>query len=139
MKPFVVRWLITTLAVFVAAPFAGIHYDSTGCLLGAAALLGLVNAFVRPVVLLLSLPLIVLTLGFGILIVNALMLYLVSGMVPCFRVGSFGGAFIGAIIISLVSWLLSAFFRASDGRVHVITHHSQVSPRIKQVRGRVIE
>lgn len=136
MKPFVLRWLITTAAVFLTAQFGGIRYDGgTGCLLGASLLLGIVNAFVRPVLLLLSMPFIVLTLGFGILFINALMLYFVSGLVPCFRVSSFAGAFFSAIFISLVSWALSAFFKASDGRVRVITHHSQIKP----VRGRVIE
>lgn len=136
MRPFIVRWLITTAAIFITAPLVGIHYDGIGCLLGAALLLGIVNAFVRPIVLLLSLPLIVFTLGFGILIVNALMLCFVSGLIPwCFHVESFGGALMGAILISVVSWLLSIFFKASDGRVRIITHHEQ----IKQVRGRVIE
>lgn len=128
--------MITTVAVFITAPIVGIQYGGNlGCLLGASLLLGIVNAFVRPVVLLLSMPFIVLTLGFGILLINALMLYFVSGLVPCFRVESFAGAFFGAIFISVVSWLLSAFFKSSDGRMHVITHHSQIKP----VRGRVVE
>jgi putative membrane protein len=136
MKHFVFRWLITTVAVFVAAPIVGINYgDRLGCLLGASLLLGIVNAFVRPVLFLLSLPLILVTLGFFILIINALMLKFVGQIVPCFQVPGFWPAFFGAIIISIVSWLLSAFFRGSDGRVHVLTHHSQ----IQRVRGRVIE
>src|SRR5437870_13355285 len=136
MKPFVLRWLVTTIAVFVAAPIAGIDYGgSLGCLLGASLLLGILNAFVRPVLLLLSAPLILLTLGFFILILNGLMLYLVPSIVIGFHVDSFGSAFWGAIIISIVSWLLSAFFRGSDGRVHVLTHHTQM----RRVRGRVIE
>jgi len=87
------------------------------------------------VLLLLSLPLILVTLGVFILIINALMLKFVGEIMPCFEVPGFWRAFFGAIIISIVSWLLSAFFRGSDGRVHVLTHHSQ----IKRVRGRVIE
>ena len=75
------------------------------------------------------------TLGFFILILNGLMLYLVPSIVIGFHVDSFGSAFWGAIVISIVSWLLSAFFRGSDGRVHVLTHHTQ----IRRVRGRVIE
>ena len=72
MKHFVFRWLVTTVAVFVAAPVVGISYGNhTGCLLGASLLLGIVNAFVRPVLLLLSLPLILLTLGIFILIIGA--------------------------------------------------------------------
>jgi putative membrane protein len=136
MRHFVFRWIVTTIAVFVAAPIVGINYgDRLGCLLGASLLLGIINAFVRPVLLLLSLPLILVTLGIFILIINALMLKFVGEIMPCFEVPGFWRAFFGAIIISIVSWLLSAFFRGSDGRVHVLTHHSQ----IKRVRGRVIE
>jgi putative membrane protein len=85
--------------------------------------------------MLLSLPLILVTLGVFILIINALMLKVVGAIVPCFEVPGFWSAFFGAIIISIVSWLLSAFFRGSDGRVHVLTHHTQV----RRVQGRVIE
>lgn len=118
-----------------SAILRGIRYDSVAALIAAALLLGILNAFVRPVLLLLSAPLILLTLGFFILVVNGLMLLIVPGIVTGFHVDSFGSAFWGAIIISLVSWLLSAFFRGSDGRVHVLTHHTQ----IRRVRGRVIE
>jgi putative membrane protein len=136
MRHFVFRWIVTTFAVFVAAPIVGINYgESLGCLLGASLLLGIVNAFIRPVLLILSAPLILLTLGFFILIVNGLMLLFVSEIVPCFTVPGFWSATLGAIIISIISWLLSAFFRGSDGRVHVLTHHTQ----IKTVPGRVIE
>ena len=135
MRHFVFRWLVTAFAVFVAAPIVGIQYSSLGCLLGAALLLGIINAFVRPILLFLSFPLILVTLGLFILIINALLLKFVSEIIPCFVVHGFGSAFFGALIISFVSWLLSAFFRGSDGRVHVLTHHTQ----IKHVRGRVIE
>ena len=136
MQHFVFRWFVTTFAVFVAAPIVGINYgDRIGCLLAASLLLGIVNAFIRPILLLLSLPLILVTLGVFILIINALMLKFVSEIVPCFKVHGFWSAVFGAIIISFVSWLLSAFFRGTDGRVHILTHHTQ----IKQVRGRVIE
>ncbi|PYL08955.1 MAG: hypothetical protein DME34_03435 [Verrucomicrobia bacterium] len=136
MRHFVFRWAITTVAVMVASSFLhGIRYDTVPALIGAALLLGILNAFVRPVLLLLSAPLILLTLGFFILILNGLMLYLVPSIVIGFHVDSFGSAFWGAIIISIVSWLLSAFFRGSDGRVHVLTHHTQM----RRVRGRVIE
>jgi putative membrane protein len=113
----------------------GIRYDSVASLIGAALLLGIFNAFIRPVLLILSAPLILLTLGFFILVVNGLLLLLVPSVVSGFHVDGFGSAFWGAIIISLVSWLLSAFFRGSDGRVHVLTHHAQT----KRVEGRVID
>ena len=130
------RWAITTFAVFVAAPIVGLSYnDSLSCLLGASLLLGIVNAFIRPILLILSAPLILLSLGFFILVVNGLMLLVVGQVLPCFRVPGFWSAVLGALIISFVSWLLSAFFRGSDGRVHVLTHHTQIKP----VSGRVIE
>jgi putative membrane protein len=136
MRHFVFRWMITTVAVMVAPAFiSGIRYDSVGALIGAALLLGILNAFVRPVLLILSAPLILVTLGFFILVINALMLYWVPGMVMGFHVDGFGSAFWGAILIGIISWMLSAFFRGSDGRVHVLTHHAQ----IKRVEGRVIE
>jgi len=136
MRHFVFRWLVTTVGVMVAAAFIpGIRYDSTASLVGAALLLGLLNAFVRPVLLILGAPLILLTLGIFILIVNGLMLYWVPSIVRGFHVDSYGSAFWGAIVVGLISWVLSAFFRGSDGRVHVLTHHTQ----IKRVEGRVIE
>jgi putative membrane protein len=136
MRHFVFRWAITMVAVMVASSIiSGIRYDSVAALIGASLLLGILNAFLRPVLLILSAPLILLTLGLFIFVVNGLMLLLVPSIVGGFHVDGFWSAFWGAIVISIVSWLLSAFFRGSDGRVHVLTHHTQ----IKQVQGRVIE
>jgi putative membrane protein len=136
VRHFVFRWIITTVAVMAASAFLpGMRYDSTGSLIGAALLLGIVNAFVRPLLLILSAPLILLTLGLFILVVNGLMLLLVSSFVPGFHVDGFWSAFWGAIVIGIISWVLSAFFRGSDGRVHVLTHHAQIKP----VQGRVID
>lgn len=118
-----------------ASIISGIRYDTTGSLIAAALLLGILNAFVRPVLLILGAPLILLTLGIFILLVNGLMLYWVPGIVGGFHVDGYGSAFWGAIVIGIISWLLSAFFRGSDGRVHVLTHHTQM----KRVQGRVIE
>src|SRR5438034_11837086 len=98
MKDFVFRWLITTVAVFIAAPIVGINYGGhLGCLLGACLLLGIVNAFVRPVLLLLSLPLFLVTLGFFLLFINALMLRFMSQTVPCVRGTALWPAFSCAI------------------------------------------
>jgi len=136
MRHFVFRWAVTTIAVMVASSLIrGIRYDTVAALIGASLLLGILNAFVRPFLLILSAPLILLTLGFFILILNGLLLLVVPHVVVGFYVESFWSAFWGAIVISIVSWVLSAFFRGSDGRVHVLTQHAQV----KRVRGRVIE
>jgi putative membrane protein len=136
IKHFVFRWVITTVAVMVASSVIhGIRYDTVAALIGASLLLGILNAFVRPFLLILSAPLILVTLGFFILVLNSLLLLAVPNVVTGFHVDTFGSAFWGAIVISIVSWLLSAFFRGSDGQVHVLTHHTQ----IKSVRGRTLD
>ena len=104
-------------------------------MLGASLLLGIINAFIRPILLLLSLPFIIITMGLFIFVINALLLMLVSKIVPAFQVSGFWSAFFGAIVISLVSWLLSSFFRGSDGKIHAITHHAT----IKRANARVVE
>jgi putative membrane protein len=138
MRAFLIRWMVTTIAVWIASAMGFLHFSSDRCLLCAALVLGIINAIIRPVLMFLSLPFIILTLGVGILIVNALLLMAVSGLVPCFHVDSFGHAFFGAIIISFVSWVLSAFLRSENGRMRV-----QVIRRdeggMKQAKGRVIE
>ena len=135
MKPFLLRWFSTTVAVAVAVQLTGMRVDGWPALLGAALFLGVINAVIRPVLLLLSLPFILVTLGFFILILNALMLMLAGGLVPGFHVDGFGNAFFGAIIISLVSWVLSAFFKGPDGEYHVITTQPG---QMKRVEGKVI-
>lgn len=136
MTAFVLRWIVTTIAVLVAAHLRiGISYEGWTALLCASLLLGIINAFVRPVLLLLSFPFIIVTLGIFIFVINALLLLLVSKIVPGFLVSGFWSAFFGAIIISIVSWALSSFFRGSDGRIHAITYH----PSIKRADARVIE
>jgi putative membrane protein len=80
-------------------------------------------------------PFIVVTLGAFILIVNTLLFWFISGLVPGFEVSGFWQAFFAALIVSIVNWVLSLFFRSSDGRVHIITHHGQE----KAITGRVIE
>jgi putative membrane protein len=135
MKEFLIRWLCTTAAVAVAVRLTGMQAEGLGSLLVVALILGIINAVVRPVLLVLSLPFILVTLGFFILILNALMFWLAGGIAPGFHVGGFWNAFFGSIIVSFVSWVLSAFFQGSDGQYRVITSHSQM----KQVRGRVVE
>lgn len=136
MRHFLFRWAFTTIAVVIASALIhGIRYDAAVNLLGAALLLGILNAFVRPVLLILSAPLILLTMGLFILVINGLLLRVVPTFIPGFYVDNFGAAFRGAIVIGVVSWLLGAFFRSSDGRVHFLTHHAQIKP----VEGRVID
>ena len=136
MTAFFIRWMVTTVAVFVAEKvLPGITCSGVETLLGASLLLGIINAFIRPFLLLLSLPFIIITMGFFIFVVNDLLLLFVSQIIPSFQVDGFWNAFFGAIIISAVSWILSSFFRTSDGRIHAITHH----PSIKKADARTIK
>lgn len=135
MKEFLLRWFVTTLSVLGATwVIPGLHCDTTGALLGAALLLGIINALVRPVLLLLSLPFIIVTMGFFILVVNALLILFVSKVIPGFHVAGFWTALFAGIVIGIISWILSSFFRTSDGRIHPVTYH----PSIKQAQGRVV-
>lgn len=138
MAEFFIRWFVTAVAVFVAAGIVpGIDYGSFTGLAIASLFLGIINALVRPVLLILCLPLILVTMGLFILVLNALLLWFVSGILPgsTFTVDGFGSAFWGALVISLVSWVLSAFFRGSDGHIYPLTHHTV----IKQARGRTLD
>lgn len=120
MNGFLVRMLITAISLWLAAMVVpGMALRGIGTLLGAALLLGIVNAFVRPVVILLTLPLTILTLGLFLLVVNAMMLGLVSVMFEGFTLGGFWSAIFGAIFVSFFGWLASAFIGES-GRYELI-------------------
>src|SRR5439155_21661648 len=124
IKHFVFRWAVTTIAVMVASSVIhGIRYDTVAALIGASLLLGILNAFVRPFLLILSAPLILVTLGFFILILNGLLLLVVPSVVVVFHVDLFWSAFWGSFVICIVSWILSAFVSGSDGHVHLYTTH----------------
>lgn len=108
IKSFFQRWAVTTLAVAVAANVVrGIHYDDWAGLFSASLLLGILNAFLRPLLLILSLPLLVFSLGLFTLFINAFLLYLVGSILQSFRVETFGTAFWGALVVSLVSLSLN--------------------------------
>jgi putative membrane protein len=107
---FLQSWIINTLAVALAVLIlrGHIHCESNGVLIIAALLLGILNAFVRPILMLLALPLLIFTLGLFTLVINALLLYFVGFLLkPNFYVDSFGYAFLGALIISVVSIALN--------------------------------
>ncbi len=119
-KPFLQRWLITTLAVLVAANIVtGIHYDHIGGLLVASLLLGVLNVALRPLLLLISLPLLILTLGLFTLVINALLLNFVAWLVQPFHVDTFGAAFWGGLVISVVSLTLNSFLGLGNARIAV--------------------
>jgi putative membrane protein len=109
---FILRVLIAALGLWLATEWVtGITVSTPTTLIFAALLLGIVNAIVRPIVVLLTLPATLLTLGLFLLVVNAAMLGLVAAFLPGFSIAGFWPAFWAAIIVSLVSWLGSALFK----------------------------
>lgn len=109
-QPFLIHWLITSVSLWVASGlFRGIRFADTSSLVISALLLGLANAIVKPLLIVLTLPLTVLTLGFFLLVINALMIQLVSRLVSGFTVSSFWTAFFASIFLSVFSFVLSAF------------------------------
>src|SRR5260370_21106832 len=108
LKEFLFRCLVNTVAVLVASSLIkGIHYDNYMGLFVAAFLLGILNAFLRPLLMLLSLPLLLLTLGLFTFFINASLLYLVGRLMKTFHVDSFSASFWGALVISVVSGILN--------------------------------
>jgi putative membrane protein len=121
-NPFLARWCVTSIAVLAAAHVvSGISYDSFGALLVAALILGVLNAVLRPILLLLSLPLLIASLGLFALVINALLLYFVGWLVPSFHVGSFGAAFWGGVVIGIVSMASNLFLGTGKTVVRVRT------------------
>jgi putative membrane protein len=113
---FLLRLILNAVAIVVAAYLIpGIYVASPGAALVAALALAIVNAIVRPVLLLLTLPLTILTLGLFIFVINAICLAIVAWVVPGFGVSGFGAALLGALVISLVSWLLSSLLIDKNG------------------------
>jgi putative membrane protein len=109
MVGFLLRWATTALALWVASELLpGLGFTSGTALAIAAILLGLVNAVVRPVAFVLTLPITVVTLGLFLLVLNAAMIALVALVVPGFTISGFWTAVGGAVIVSLVSWAVSS-------------------------------
>jgi putative membrane protein len=114
MRGFLVRALISALGLWVAsALLPGVHSTGFLSILGAGLLLGLVNAVIRPLIIILTLPVTVVTLGLFILVINAAMVGLVAKMLGGFSVDGFGSALLTAIIVSIVSWCANGFIGAT--------------------------
>ena len=111
MTAFIVRALIAALGLWLATEWvSGIHVSTPTTLILAAVLLGVVNAIVRPVTVILTFPLTLVTLGLFLLVVNAAMLGLVALFLPGMSIAGFGPAFWAALIVSVVSFIGNAMF-----------------------------
>ena len=110
----ILTWIINAVALF-ALPyiFTSITVETPLTALLVAIVLGLVNALIRPILIILTLPATILTLGLFILVINGLLFWAVGSFVPGFHVGGFWPGFFGAIVFSLISWFLSALIMPS--------------------------
>lgn len=110
MTRFLIHWLVIAVALWVTAYIIpGVEVSSWTALAIAAVALGFVNAIVRPIFVILTLPITILTLGLFYLVINGFTFLLVSKVVPGFSVSSFGWAILGALVVSLVSWFIGSF------------------------------
>jgi putative membrane protein len=110
LTPFLLHWAITALSLWVASHvFKGIKFTSTSALVVSALLLGFANAIVKPLLIVLTLPLTFLTFGLFLLVINALMVLLVAKLVKGFTVASFWTAFFASIFIAALSFVIGAF------------------------------
>jgi len=117
---FIIRIIVYTLALVLAGHIVpGIRVDSLMSALAAGLVLGLINAIVRPILVVLTFPITLLTLGLFLLVLNGFCLWLVTVFVAGFRVAGFWPAFWGALLVSVVSWILTALI-SDSGRVKVI-------------------
>jgi putative membrane protein len=121
MEGFLIRAVVVAIGLWLASKIvSGIAFNSTETLIAAALLLGIVNAFVRPIIVILTLPITLLTLGLFLLVINALMIMLVAWFLPGFLVAGFWSAIFAAIVVSLTSWVMSGWI-GPRGRIEVMT------------------
>lgn len=110
LTAFVLHWAITALSLWVASRiFKGIKFADTSALIVSALLLGFANAIVRPLLVVLTLPLTFITFGLFLLVINALMIQLVAWLVKGFKVSGFWTAFFASIFIAILSFVLGSF------------------------------
>ena len=110
MNGIIIRWLVLTFAIILTSYLLdGIQITGFFSALLAAAILGILNAFFRPIILILTLPINVLSLGLFTFIINAVLLMMVSGVISGFKIQGFWYALFGSLLISIVSWLLNSF------------------------------
>lgn len=128
MRGFFTRLVITALGLWLAqAIIPGVTIVGVGTLILAALLLGLVNAIVRPVLFILTLPLTIFTLGLFLLVLNGISLGLVAWLLPGFAVSGLWAATLGALVVAITSWFANGFV-GSSGRLERY-HHIEVSGR----------
>lgn len=125
MQGILIRWLVLTISILATSYLLdGIYVDGFFSALFAAAMLGILNAFFRPILFILTLPLTILSLGLFTFVLNALLLMMAAGVISGFGISGFWSALFGSLLISLISWLLTSFIN-EQGRFEVI-HFNRV-------------
>jgi putative membrane protein len=133
MPGILIRWLTTTAAIVATAYLLdGIQVSGFFSAVFAAAVLGILNAFFRPIALLLTLPINILSLGLFTFIINALMLKMASGLIPGFGVYGFWTAIFGSLLISVISWLLNSFVSEKGSLSSINLKRNGTDDRIRE-------
>jgi len=121
MRGFLIRAAVVALGLWLASQIVpGVEIRSTGSLIAAAILLGIINAFVRPILVILTLPITLLTLGLFLLVINGLMIELVSHFLSGFVVVGLWPAILASLVVAITSWAMSSFI-GPQGRIEVVT------------------
>lgn len=124
MNGILVRWLVLTIGIMITSYLIkGIQVSGFLAAFFAAAFLGILNAFFRPILLILTLPLTILTLGLFTFIINAILLMMVSGVIPGFEVHGFWSAVFGSLLISIISWLINSFINEKGSVKYIDLKH----------------
>ncbi|MBU1052621.1 MAG: phage holin family protein [Proteobacteria bacterium] len=129
MYQIIIKWLVLTAAIIVTSYLTrGIAVDGISTAFFAAAVLGILNVFLRPIALVLTLPINIVSLGLFTFVINAFMLILTSKLIPGFHVKGFFAAIIGSLFISFVSWIINLF---AEEKVTIINKKTHVETRVK--------
>lgn len=124
LMPFLLHWGITALSLWVASHiFRGLKFDDASSLIVSALLLGFANAIIKPLLIVLTLPLTLLTFGLFVLVINALMILLVAWLVKGFKVSSFWTAFFASMFISVLSIVIGSFFNGGSSATNIQMPH----------------
>ena len=124
LMPFLLHWGITALSLWVASHiFRGLKFDDASSLIVSALLLGFANAIIKPLLIVLTLPLTLLTFGLFVLVINALMIFLVAWLVKGFKVSSFWTAFFASMFISVLSIVIGSFVNGGSSATNIQMPH----------------
>lgn len=123
MPRLLVNWIVTTLTILMIPNlFSGVHVDTFGTALAAAAVLGVLNVLIRPILVFLTFPLTLITFGLFLLVINAFLFQFASYFIHGFKVDSFGAAFLASIVVSLISGLMGSSWERRNGKFKIVVH-----------------